>query len=80
MEGCVFASMEHKGVKYTVVQTAAPTGWRWTVELALPRKNRTGQAHSREAAVKRALALIDSLPPSKSVAPQTAGTKAPSDT
>jgi len=27
------SAMEHKGIKYIVVQTAAPTGWRWTVEL-----------------------------------------------
>jgi hypothetical protein len=25
--------MVHKGIQYTVVQTAAPTGWKWTVQL-----------------------------------------------
>ncbi len=25
--------MEHRGIQYTVVQTANPTGWRWTVDL-----------------------------------------------
>lgn len=30
--------MQHKGINYTVVQTANPSGWRWTVELVLPLK------------------------------------------
>jgi len=54
--------MEHKGITYTVVQTANPTGWRWTVELPSPLKNRTGEALSRDWAVKKAMSIIDNLP------------------
>jgi hypothetical protein len=25
--------MEHRGIKYQVLQTANPTGWKWTVWL-----------------------------------------------
>jgi hypothetical protein len=25
--------MKHKGIEYQVVQTASPTGWKWTVQL-----------------------------------------------
>jgi hypothetical protein len=25
--------MEHKGVEYQIIQSAHPTGWRWTVHL-----------------------------------------------
>jgi hypothetical protein len=25
--------MEHRGIQYLVVQTANPTGWKWTVQL-----------------------------------------------
>jgi hypothetical protein len=53
--------MEHKGTTYTIVQTANPTGWRWTVELAPPRRNRTGEARSRKAALAKALSVIDDL-------------------
>jgi hypothetical protein len=32
--------MEHKGIQYQVVQTANPTGWKWTVQLdqAVPKR------------------------------------------
>ena len=55
--------MQHKGINYTVVQTANPSGWRWTVELVSPLKNRTGTTAFRDAAVRKALAVINSLPP-----------------
>jgi hypothetical protein len=56
-------TMKHKGVSYSVVQTANPTGWRWTVELLPPQRTRTGDAFSKELAVRRAIAVIDKLYP-----------------
>jgi len=53
--------MEHKGIWYTVVQTANPAGWRWTVELDPPLRTRTGEAATRDAAIRKALSAIDSL-------------------
>jgi hypothetical protein len=53
--------MEHKGIYYTVVQTINPKGWRWTVELAPPLKNRTGVMLQRADAVRRALGVINHL-------------------
>ena len=54
--------MEHKGITYTIVQTANPTGWRWTVELTPPLRTRTGESSRREDALRKALAIIDGLP------------------
>ena len=51
--------MQHKGINFTVVQTANPTGWRWTVELPPPLKPRTGETSTRASAVRRALAVIN---------------------
>jgi len=34
--------MEYKGIQYSVVQTANPTGWHWAVDLPPPHKSRTG--------------------------------------
>ena len=53
--------MEHKGIHYTIVQTANPTGWRWTVELVPPLKSRTGQVFHRDDAVRKALAVIHGI-------------------
>jgi hypothetical protein len=53
--------MEHKGIEYSIVQTASPTGWRWTVELVAPLKKRTGVTNQRAEAVRKALAVIDNL-------------------
>jgi hypothetical protein len=55
--------MEHKGVNFSVVQTASPTGWKWTVDLPPPQRTRSGNAFSRAEAVLQAIAVIDSLPP-----------------
>ena len=49
--------MEHKGIRYTVVQTAAPTGWRWSVELT-PLKSRTGQSHNKDSAIRKAQSVV----------------------
>jgi hypothetical protein len=57
--------MEHKGIRYTVVQTAAPTGWRWSIELTPPLKSRCGQSHSRGGAIRKAQSVIDKLQPAR---------------
>jgi hypothetical protein len=49
--------MEHKGTQYTVVQTAAPSGWKWTVNTE--RGIRTGTAGNRTLAILRAIKAID---------------------
>ena len=53
--------LEHRGIKYNVVQTANPTGWRWTVDLSPPHKSRTGHTPRRDAAVRKAQHVIDRL-------------------
>jgi hypothetical protein len=42
--------MEYKGIEYSVVQTANPSGWKWTVVLG-EKKTRTGDSWSRAAAI-----------------------------
>jgi hypothetical protein len=56
-------TMQHKGVSYSVVQSANPTGWRWIVELLPPQRTRTGDAFTKALAVRRAIAAIDKLEP-----------------
>ena len=43
---------------FSVVQTASPNGWRWTVQLDGDRF-RTGESKRRAAAVLAAWAVID---------------------
>jgi hypothetical protein len=50
--------MEHRGVQYQVVETAAPRGWEWTVQLAEGR-TKTGVSCSRGHAVFYAMYAID---------------------
>jgi hypothetical protein len=50
--------MEHRGIPYQVVQTANPTGWKWTVN-GLGQKAKTGTSFSRAAAERAAQRLID---------------------
>ena len=50
--------MEHKGIQFQVVQTANPTGFRWTVNLN-ENKNRTGVSFSRGDAILSATRFID---------------------
>jgi hypothetical protein len=50
--------MEHKGIQYQVVQTASPTGWKWTIQLADGR-TRTGTSFSRGHAIFYAINAID---------------------
>jgi hypothetical protein len=50
--------MEYKGIQYQVVQTANPTGFKWTVHIA-GRPLKTGIARSRELAIRLAEIAID---------------------
>ena len=50
--------MEYKGIQYRVVQTANPTGFRWTVQLDATR-TRSGVSYSMKAAVLDAQRKID---------------------
>jgi hypothetical protein len=60
--------VDHKGIEYSVVQTANPTGWKWTVILDATR-TRAGIAHSRvyaildaERAIEKAVKGLDRTP------------------
>jgi hypothetical protein len=50
--------MDYKGVEYTIVQTANPSGWKWTVFLDATR-TRTGESPTRQLAVLEAERAID---------------------
>jgi hypothetical protein len=50
--------MEHKGISYTVVQTANPTGFRWIVGFG-ENRTKTGVSYSRENAIFQAIRAID---------------------
>jgi hypothetical protein len=50
--------VEHKGIPYQVVQTASPTGFRWTVQLASNR-TKTGTSSSKGNAIFQAVCAID---------------------
>jgi hypothetical protein len=52
--------MEYKGFKYTVVQTANPTGWKWTVWLDEGR-SKMGNAFSRASAITFAQHAIEKI-------------------
>ena len=41
--------MEHRGIEFTVVQTANPTGWKWTVHFP-GHLSKTGMSSSRARA------------------------------
>jgi hypothetical protein len=50
--------MQHKGVQYQVVETANPSGWKWTVELDEGR-TKTGVSCSRGHAALYAINAIE---------------------
>jgi dsRNA-specific ribonuclease len=50
--------MEYRSIQYQVVQTANPTGFKWTVQLDAAR-TRTGLSHSVKSAVQDAHKKID---------------------
>jgi hypothetical protein len=49
--------MEHRGIEYRIVQTANPTGFRWTTEL--DKKTQTGVSSSKGNAIFNAVRAID---------------------
>jgi hypothetical protein len=50
--------MQHRGVEYEVVQTASPTGWKWSFQIP-GKRIKTGRAVSRAVAIIFAQAAID---------------------
>jgi hypothetical protein len=50
--------MQHKGVQYEVVETANPSGWKWTVQLADDR-TKTGVSCSKAHAALYAINAIE---------------------
>jgi hypothetical protein len=50
--------MEHRGIQYQVVQTAYPTGWKWTVQLDEGR-TKTGVSFSTQYAIFDATNAIE---------------------
>jgi hypothetical protein len=54
--------MKYRGIEYQVVQTAIPTGWRWTVQFDNER-TRTGTGYNRTHAIGLAQRAIDKASP-----------------
>jgi hypothetical protein len=50
--------MEHKGFEYSVVQTANPTGWKWTIQLD-EKRTKVGSTFSRASAINFAKQAIE---------------------
>jgi hypothetical protein len=50
--------MEYKGIEYQVVQTASPTGWRWTVHLD-DGQTKTGMSPTEQYAIFDATNAIE---------------------
>jgi hypothetical protein len=50
--------MEHRDIQFSVVQTANPVGWKWTVQLDATR-TRSGVSPSMKAAIFDAQRKID---------------------
>jgi hypothetical protein len=50
--------MEYKGIEYSVLQTACPTGWKWAARLS-GIKISSGKASNRPEAVRLAQTAIE---------------------
>lgn len=50
--------MEHKGVRYELLQTTHPSGWKWVAHVS-PTKQIMGFASSRQIAEHAAKRAID---------------------
>jgi len=64
--------MEHNGITYGVVQTANPTGWKWTIYIA-GRRPKSGTGLNRPIAIRLAEIAINKaikVKPAKFVAKQ----------
>jgi hypothetical protein len=49
--------MEHKGTRYSVIQSVDPSGWKWVVNTE--RGTRIGTARNRTLAILQAIKAID---------------------
>jgi hypothetical protein len=52
--------VDHRGIQYQVVQTANPTGWKWTVQLD-GKRPKTGKSGGRMWAVHCAKSAIEKV-------------------
>jgi hypothetical protein len=50
--------MQHRDIQFSVVQTANPTGFKWTVQLDATR-TRSGVSYSMKSAISDAQKKID---------------------
>lgn len=50
--------MEYKGIRFEVVQTANPTGWKWVVHFD-PNRRKSGISFSRAMAITSAKYAIE---------------------
>jgi len=50
--------MEYKGIRFEVVQTANPTGWKWVVYFNSDRR-KSGNSFSRAMAITSAKYVIE---------------------
>jgi hypothetical protein len=50
--------MQYKGIEYQVVQTANPTGWKWTVQLDATRTS-SGTSYSMKSVASAARRKVD---------------------
>ena len=62
--------MRYRDTEYQVVQTAAPTGWKWTVQLN-DERIRMGSGYSRTHAIGLAQRAIDKALPAALPATET---------
>jgi hypothetical protein len=53
-------AIRYKGIEFQVVQTANPTGFKWTVRLD-DKRARTGESYSRIEAIRDAQRGIDNV-------------------
>jgi hypothetical protein len=52
--------MDHKGVRYELVQAVHPSGWKWVAHLT-PTKTQTGFSISKELAIHAAKRAIEKM-------------------
>jgi hypothetical protein len=50
--------MEHKGVRYDVLQAVHPSGWRWVAHVS-PIRQTTGFSSNKELAIRAAKRAIE---------------------
>jgi hypothetical protein len=50
--------MEHKGIRYDLVQALSPRGWKWVAHLSAT-ETKTGFSYSKQMAQFAAIRAID---------------------